>query len=421
MVRQYAYDRLADKQGVHTRLRDYFASVQMPEDETIHTEDDLAPVVELFHHTVRAGRYDNAYSMFRDRLSDSLYFRFGAYQTCIGLLRGLFPDGEDCPPRLASASDQAWTLNALANSYSLSGLPRYAASLFDMEEALQERIGPTKNLAIRLSNLADDQLELGELRAAENSLRRSLRLCRDYDDKMWESATRQELARLRACLGDFRGAAAELKVSTRYWQQTDGHQGLCVDEAYRALCELLAGRDESALYAARHARELADEVAHVTFPYERDYIRAEWLLGWSLVSLASGNQITQDKCFSEAETHLTEALTRCRRINLIELEPDILLTWARWHHARGDRNAARSDAEDALSIADRCEYRLCQADIHNFLARLDLEERNRDSAVRHAQTAYERAWCDGPPYCYKPSLDLAKRLLKELKAPIPNI
>ena len=29
----------------------------------------------------------------------------------------------------------------------------------------------------------------------------------------------------------------------------------------------------------------------------------------------------------DAETYLAKALTRCRRINLVELEPDILLAW----------------------------------------------------------------------------------------------
>jgi hypothetical protein len=26
----------------------------------------------------------------------------------------------------------------------------------------------------------------------------------------------------------------------------------------------------------------------------------------------------------------------------------------------------------------------------------------------------ERAWCDGPPHCYKPALDAAERLIGEL-------
>jgi hypothetical protein len=35
IVRQHAYDRLGDKKGVHTRLRDYFAAVPAPEEEAV--------------------------------------------------------------------------------------------------------------------------------------------------------------------------------------------------------------------------------------------------------------------------------------------------------------------------------------------------------------------------------------------------
>ena len=98
----------------------------------------------------------------------------------------------------------------------------------------------------------------------------------------------------------------------------------------------------------------------------------------------------------------------------MEFEPDILLAWARWHRAKGENLPARENAQEALAIADRSEYRLKQADIHNFLARLSLEERDLQAARTHAQAARERAWCDGPPHAYQPALDEAEQLLKEL-------
>ena len=70
-------------------------------------------------------------------------------------------------------------------------------------------------------------------------------------------------------------------------------------------------------------------------------------------------------------------------------------------------------AEEGLAIADRSEYRLVQADAHNFLARLALDEGERKAAREHAAVARERAWCDGPPHCYKPALEEAERLLEE--------
>ena len=169
------------------------------------------------------------------------------------------------------------------------------------------------------------------------------------------------------------------------------------------------GRAEAALEAASQSRQLADAVGN-----EADIIWAEWLLGAALVALAPEAIDEQDKTLAEAESHLTEALTRCRRINLVELEPDILLAWAGWHRAQGDNPRAREQAQAALAIADRSEYRLKQADIHNFLAWLSLEEGAWEAARAHAEAAQERARCDGPPHAYQPALDEAELLLKEL-------
>lgn len=116
----------------------------------------------------------------------------------------------------------------------------------------------------------------------------------------------------------------------------------------------------------------------------------------------------------DAENRLGEALSRCRRINLVELEADILLAWARWHRERTNWEQGGRDAKEALAIADRCEYRLVQADAHNLLAQLALGSNDRVAAGRPAEIARERAWCDGPPHCYKPALDEADAILAKL-------
>lgn len=158
MVRQYAYDRLTEKTGVRARLRDYFAKVPKPDEKKVSSVDDLASVIELYHHTLRAGQYGEARDLFLDRLHELLYYRFGAYQTYIELLRGLFPDGDDQPPRL-SEGDQGWTLAGLANSNSLSGQSRRAIPLFVRHNAIQEKAASQENFATGLANLADDQLD----------------------------------------------------------------------------------------------------------------------------------------------------------------------------------------------------------------------------------------------------------------------
>ena len=408
VVRQHAYDRLADKKGIHSRLRDYFAAVPAPEGDKVQSVDDLAPVIELYHHTVGAGRYDEARELLRDRLvPDPLYFRFGAYQTSIELLRALFLDGEDRPPRLRSESAQAWTLNALANSYSLFGQPRRALPLFKQQIAIREKQGNKKSVAIGLGNLALGQVRLGELAASEANVRRRIEFCREVGDEPQEAVGHEDLGRLLAYEAAFGEAAREMDTALASFSKLGYPQSECIVWAYRALRALLMGEAKAALAAARRVRELAD-VQRV----ERDIIRAEWLLGAALVAQASGRKGPQTKSLAEAEGHLTEAINRCRRINLVEMEPDILLAWARWHRAKGNSQQAQEHAEEALAIADRCEYRLVQADAHNLLARLALDGGEPDVARQHAQIARERAECDGPPHCYQPALEEAERLLK---------
>ncbi len=408
IVRHYAYDRLSDKMGVHTRLRDYFANIPAPDADKVQSIEDLLPVIELYHHTASAGRYDEAIVLFQERLQKPLYFRFGAYQLRIELLRRLFPDGEDRPPRLKDEGWQAWTMNELAITYSVSGQPRRAVLLFEKQIAVREEADNKKDLAVGLGNIAIQQIILGELAAAENNLWRSIKLSSEIMNEFREAVGRQELGRLFSYRGAFNEAESELKIAQDLFDRHGRTNFVSVVRAYHALCALLMSNVRDALKLAQKALTLAGEVAKTHYPFELDFIRAEWLLG--------ATRILEGKNLNAANAHLTEALTRCRRINLVELEPDILLAWARWHRERGEAQEARAFAEEALAIADRSEYRLKQAEIHNFLARLALDAGERLLAREQAEIAKERAWCDGAPHCYKPALDEAEGMLRELGA-----
>jgi hypothetical protein len=61
---------------------------------------------------------------------------------------------------------------------------------------------------------------------------------------------------------------------------------------------------------------------------------------------------------------------------------------------------------------ERCEYRLKQADIYNFMGEMAFAEGETAKARNYAEMAKERAFCNGPPYCYKKALDEAEEKLK---------
>ncbi len=451
IVRRYAYDRLAapERDAAHTRLRDYFAAV--PPVEKVTRLGDLAPVTELYHHTVRAGQFDEAVTLFRDRLATPLYYQLGAYQLRIDLLLALFPDGEAHSassaqvrlPRLKDESDQAWTLNALANSYSLSGQPRRAVQLFEGFIAISEKRDDKTNLAVGLGNVASmAQIHIGALRAAEANLRRRIALCREIKDEFRETVGHQELGRLLACRGEYAESETELEASTAYWKKTNDIQGQCMDEAYRAQRELLrlrsaqsaAERNEpdsrrrpggpgatsicnppSTLASASRALELADETANDSrFVYPvRDYARAHWLLG-------AAHRVAGEH--DEAERHLHEALERCRRINLVDHEADILIDLARLRAATGAPDEAQRLADEAREIAERSGYVLQGAAAHLELAKLALVRlssgsgtSSADLARHHATEAHRLATCDGPPdFTYAAAYAEATALLAQL-------
>ena len=405
IVRRYAYDRLADRGATHGQLVIYFEAVPAP--QRIHSLEDLAPAIELYHHLARAGRYDEARVLYRDRLADPLYFQLGAYHTCSELLLALFPDGVEKLPRLSQEADQAWTLAALANSYSLAGRPSAAVPLFEQHNALREKQGDKKNLAIGLGNLADGQGKIGELTAAAHNLRRSISLCQEIEESWQEAVGHAEFGRLLATTGNWAEAERELDTAIEQFRAEKATQYEGVTWAYRAQAALPQGEAAAALSAAQEALRLADETARTIYPFERDYVRAHWLLGWAWLTLGE---------LPAAQSHLDDALRRCRSINMVDHEPAILLAQARLAAAQSQLPLAHTLAGEARHIAARAGYVLHLAGIHNFLAQLALDTGQQEEAGRLAQQAHDYAMCDGPPYAYQPALDEANRLLELLKS-----
>jgi tetratricopeptide (TPR) repeat protein len=410
IVRRYAYDRMgnSERTSTHEQLRDYFAAV--PDLGKVKTVADLAPVIELYHHMVRAGQYDEAMQLFVYRINKPTHYQLGAYQLQIDLLRTLFPQGEDYPPQLQDKGNQSWTMNQLANSYSLNGQPVQAVPLFEQAVSTSEKLGDKQNLAIVLGNMAYmAQHCIGALLAAETHLRRSIVLSQENEDDIPEAAGHLELARLLAYRGKWVEAGAELRASTSYWEKTNNFQGFCTQETYRALSSLLQVRTgdvqaaETALVAAQISLKLADVTARIHYPYVRDYIRSHWLIG--AAHRVNGNLDLSDH-------HLNEALSRCRTIDLVESEANILIDLARLRLDQAQPTEAHRLATEAQAIAQRCGYVLQEADAQLVLAELAQRRGERSAALECAREARRLATCDGGEFVYRVAWEEAGRMLE---------
>ncbi len=427
IVRHYAYDKFAapDKTDAHTRLVNYFEAVPTP--QKVNTLEDLAPVIELYHHMVRAGNLDEACDLLSERLvPNPLHFQFGAYQLMIELKRALFPDGEDKLPRLKKEGDQAWTLNALANSYAMSGQPRRAVPLFEMVNGILEKAGDKKNLARGLGNVAGQQLVIGALSEAESNLSRAIELSREIGDEGLEGNGHYERGRVLAYAGQWEESKKALNTGEEIKKKTNHIQAQGIIWSYRALRFLFVAREavgsnqsqvenlKSAIECAQRALEMADEDARTDSPTPRDYVRAHWLLG---AAYCASNELTL------AEENLSKALDLCRQINNVETEANILLDLARLRYAQGDFKDAQEKASEALVITERSGYVLQGADVNLFLAEMAMAgklqdtgyESLKEAAIFHAKEALRLATCDGGEYTYKVAYDEAEAMLERLK------
>jgi len=441
IVRHYAYDHFTDekrRKEAHVQLAMHFIDAMPVTNRNVKTLEDLAPVIELYHHMVRAGNLDEAVKLFHDRIWRTLYYQLNGYQLQIELLRALFLDSEDKPSRLKDVSAQAWTLNELANSYSASGQPRRAVPLYEGYISISEKRNDRKNTAIGLGNAAKaSQLPIGALSEAERSLRRQIDLFREITDEPIEFGSHQELGRVLSYRGVWQEAEQELGKSLELAEKQKQPQMQGVAWSYRALRYLLMAREEaifdtrksndesqissneyrvSAIKCAQRSLELAEggdpNIGGAVALSE--LVRSHWLLG---SAYRMNNELTL------AEENLSKALNLCRQINMVYHEADILLDLARLRYAQGDFKDAQEKASEALVITERSGYVLQGADVHLMLATLAVEGHrskvegglsDKDAAIHHAKEALRLATCDGPPYYYKVAYEEAERMLEKL-------
>ncbi|MCC6569799.1 MAG: tetratricopeptide repeat protein [Anaerolineales bacterium] len=424
IVRRYAYDCLTapDRTATHNHLREYFATVDVP--EQIKSLNDLLPIIELYYHTVMAGSFDEARQLFQDRLRNTLHYHLMFNQVQIELLQLLFTDRKNELLNLNNEDAKAWTLNQLAVAYALSGQPSQAIPLWRQQLSIREKQGMKKGLAIGLGGLASVVLlPIGALVEAERNLYRSIELSHEIESEYDEAVNRQELGHLLSYRGKWNEAEAELSTSQRLAERTLHIQTQSITWAYRALRFLQIARSsqyenqdlvgmfvQMAIGAANRSLKLADETANSIYSYESDFIRTHWLLG-AIHRMNNESQLS--------EKHLDEALLRCRNSNLVNFEANILLDLARLRYEQKNYEEAKSLADEALLITERCGYVLQGADVNLFLAELTLtldpSPEGRGKARGYAEEALKLATCDGPPYYYKVAYEEAERFLAKLQ------
>ncbi|MCP5102635.1 MAG: hypothetical protein GY950_04615, partial [bacterium] len=245
------------------------------------------------------------------------------------------------------------------------------------------------------------QFIIGQLSASTAHLRKSIALCREIKDEYEEAASRQDLGRVLAFQGKIKGAEEVFKKGFELAEKRNNIQIQGVISAYRSLSALLQARRGKerpageALEQARRALEFAEKTVETRIPVPRDFVEAYWLLGEALVQcrllgtvIGGGFEIPfYDEHFQRqtqsvavqsgnepaaAQRCLHEALRRCRKTNMVEMEPDILLSLARLDRAAG-LPPNETLLTEAMEISLRAGYRQVLADLHLFCGQILLE------------------------------------------------
>ncbi|MDT5272856.1 MAG: hypothetical protein QOH49_5042 [Acidobacteriota bacterium] len=406
LMRGVVWSGLGDdaRRGVYTSLHAHFEAVPMIDDYLkVNSLEDLTPAIELYNTLIGLGRYDDAYEVFQDRLSDATLYRLSASRQQVELLELLFPDGLEKLPCLSNSNRQGVTLNDLALAYHYSGQPRRAALLFRRYISIASEMEDDRNLNIGLYNLSDTLRLLGALCESESAARRALIIIREHDNPLKEVNSLYWLGLTLAASGKVQKSASALNRSL-----TIALKGIEYPPYdYQAIRALWLKDFEGARNWADKALALCQRIQ-----FERGEIRASRLQGEAALGLND---------FATADERLHQVLTRARMVNLAEEELPALVALAELRRRQGELGAARGLLDDVWEAAERGPYPLVHADACNVLAEVEREEGNVEKAVEAASKAYRLAWCDGPPFAYHWGLEKARGLLRELGAGEPSM
>ena len=406
IVRGVVWSGLGDdaRRGVYTSLHVHFEAVPMIDDYVkVHSLEDLTPAIELYNTLIGLGRYDDALKFFYERLDKAMLYRLSANRQRVELLELLFPDGLDQLPRLNSQSDQAVTLHMLAQGYQFSGQPGRAAALYRRATTIYSEMSNDNYLSIALINLSNPLRFSASLRESEAVARQALLIMRAQANRDGESASLNPLGIALTARGRQEEAGTALDRSLAIATKGNAYKSFDY-QAMRALwVEDFRGAKNWAKKALDYCRAQL---------YERGEIRAVGQLGASALGLYD---------FAAADERLHDALTRARKVNLIEEELPALVALAELRRRQGDAKAAREVLDDVWEATERGSYRLFHTDALNVLTQIEHDEGNTQAAIEAATKAYRLAWCDGPPFAYHWGLEKAKQHLKELGAPEPEM
>lgn len=393
IVRAY-YGTYMDKyepfqiQALHERIAEYYLSVA-DETLTITTLNDLTPLIEAMYHTCQAGQCDDAYDIFVERIQseeDRLFYRFGAWETALTLLRDLFPNGDFAQePLVYGEHEKISVLSKVGLCLMDLGHLREALPLYMRVTDRAYDIGDFRNVCREDTNLAELYYHLGLLDEAVDAIDAALSAGIHFLEVLEGIIAREFL--------DDMGTALAYKARVLHALGRVGEAGTTFLRAQAYLQEfepdLRYLYSDRGIFHADHLRQVGDPVyaRSVTEANLRISEQEHWPGTISQCHRVLGDLAEDRDDHENAHKHYEEAVKEARNASRQDILIRALLARGLWVARRGEGERGKRDLDEAMNFALAGEYRLYEAELRVAFAWVYLATNNISAARAEAMQA----------------------------------
>jgi len=366
----------------HGRVFDYLRDTTEYRPDTLVA---LQPLYQALFHACRAGRFQEALEVYRDRIlrggENYTWRQLGAFGAELGALACFFEaPWSRVTPSLAAA-EQAWLLNQTA--FCLRAIGRLREAIEPMRAGLAGalRLEEWQQAPLHALNLSELELTLGQVDAAIADAEQAVAFADRSGGAYLRMASRSTLAdalhqadRRDSALAIFREAEAlqterEPKYPLLYSIHGFRYCDLLLDDVLQVLDKRpssVAGVEEICVSVERRGRLLL-EWSELNKAPLLDMALSHLTLGRTLLfrTLLGDNVYVRD-----TEIEIAKAVDGLRAAGQMQYLPLGLLTRAWFRAFSGDKMGAHADLEEAAEVAERGAMKLLLADVALYRARL---------------------------------------------------
>jgi len=377
LIREHFGERLreinpAAWKEAHSRLYEYYKNSQPK--EYPETLEEMTPLFAAVAHGCQAGRHQEAIDeVFYKRIDRGggtafVAHKLGAMGAVLATLSSFFEKPWRKPVSSLTEVAKAYVLSIAG--FCLRALGRLREAVDPMQAALEARISQKnwRMAAWNANNLSENYLMIGDIPKALEFARQSVDLADHSSDKFSCMVSKATLANTLHQMGRLKEATTTFHESEALQKERQPKLPLLYSVQSFYYCDLLLDQAKWPDVQNRYRQILKWGAAHPDGP-PLDIALYHLALGRAHLMQALKEK-TRD--FSEANTHLHDAVNMLRQSGQLPLLPHGLLARAELYRLQHKFEPAQHDLNEAMTIATRGGMRLYEADCHLEYARLYL-------------------------------------------------